>query len=791
MINDPHRSLFDEPDPEGVRIPLDEPSFISGVHVGRGFNYRRSLRQMARKHVRIFYLCAFMGMALFALCMGVEHFKEKQMLDEHYLYECTEGAQVAALYEKERLLGVQSDLETLSGQTTEDLKSLEEAVRLATSTDGCAMGVVGLDGDLVTGSYLDMRIYHEIYKSFNGSGYISFHKGLGLLFTTPVYFDARVRYVMYKVVSEEDLKNIKAFNAMGSGATMVRDSNWNVVIDSEQKGAASMMLSQSFLNVYHDLPKERTLDGAAASSLIFEDGKLYYVYNSPIADTGLFLTGYVSADELGEQFATFFKLQHLTYGLIFVVVILMLLVFRGLGGSLVEESRALSRQRILQISGEVRRRAFEYMANELSPHMQDVSTLGEHIGSQATNSEIRSMSNSVKNSANKVLHALDNIVKLSKLERGTLRLKEVEYELAPMLKKIIVENGAKAQAKKLQFKVEVSPRLPEKLYGDRKRIAEVIDNLLDNAVKFTRNGQVMMQVSGEFSNDGKRVMLRIKVSDTGCGMSESMRKRIFRELPKREQEKGRRMAGFGLALSYSYLKLMAGYIDVQSVEGHGSTLTVGVPQDVRSRKTLATIMAKKAAPKPKEEEKPETEKTDTPETKETKPKSEGDKPKIRPFNNFYVPEEDSAPEPEKPIKQPQWYKDPLNYHGPKVGETLDVDAALGNFHEDMKEFLGECETFIRISAERLDKLKQAERGGNWKYYVLLMGSLRKTAEDLGGGKLFRAAAALENAARTQTQGWRGDPELRKAGADYVLKHHDECMQLYEEFLKAMHSSLNI
>lgn len=805
-IKDNNKNLGPE---AGNMTPQEDPIFISGIRSERGFNYKRSLQRMIKTHVRAFYLCALMGVALIMLCMTIEHYKERQLINTRYELECAQAARTEALYEKERLLGLYQDLNGMAGSVTNNVEAIENMVSASTARDGCSMGVVRPDGELVAGMYLDMRTFKEIFRSFNGHGNVAFYKNLGLLLTAPVLFDGRVRYVIYKVLNEDMLNTMETFNSLGAGAAMVRDSEWNVIIDAAEHGAASLMLTSTFQKTYGDFIPDRAVDGAAVATLKFEDGKIYYVYDAPIGESGLSLSGYVSFDDLESRYVSFFRLQYLIYGLVMVILLFMFLVFRALGGSLLNETRELSHKRILQIAGEVRRRAFEYMAKELSPQMQNVSKLGENIGSQSTENGVKDLSDKVRNHAKKVMRALDNILKLSRIERGALRLNEEEYDLAPMLKKLIVDAHGKAVAKKLQFRAEISPRLPAKLYGDRGRIAEVIEDLLDNAVKFTRHGSVSMVVSGEFVDGGDTLKLRVRVTDTGIGMSESMRTRIFRELPRKQLEENRRLEGFGLALSYSYLKLMDGFIDVQSVEGHGSTLTVVVDQEVRSHQTIGSLLMKKPAAKPKAQDaaaapaaKPAAnpaapvaakqaaaQKSAASQAPAAKPAPA--KPEKPAFNQLF---EEPTPEQVKQDQenaQRQWYTDPVPYSGPKKDEVLDVDAALGNFHEDMGEFLEECQTFIRISDERLDKLKRAYRTGDWKYYVLLMGSLRKTAEDLGGGKLFRAAAAMENAARTLTPGWRGDTELKKAATPYVTAHHDECIKLYEEFLKSLHSSLNI
>jgi two-component system sensor histidine kinase RpfC len=146
----------------------------------------------------------------------------------------------------------------------------------------------------------------------------------------------------------------------------------------------------------------------------------------------------------------------------------------------------------------------------------------------------------------------------------------------------------------LTFRVVVSPELPFLVIGDVTRIRQVLSNLLSNAVKFTEKGQITLKVLRE-SGSGSRLVVRFEVTDSGIGMSEEHRKRIFDRFTQADSSITRRFGGTGLGMTISkeLVELMGGQIGVESTQGLGSTFWFTVPMEKQPEKNLREAMKAK------------------------------------------------------------------------------------------------------------------------------------------------------------------------------------------------------
>ncbi|MEL6189865.1 MAG: response regulator, partial [Myxococcota bacterium] len=158
----------------------------------------------------------------------------------------------------------------------------------------------------------------------------------------------------------------------------------------------------------------------------------------------------------------------------------------------------------------------------------------------------------------------------------------MELDAAPFALDTVTEDVAallvvKAQEKGLELVTRFQPDLPRRFLGDGGRLRQVLTNLVGNALKFTHDGHVLIDVSGEV--DGGRVSLRISVEDTGIGIPAGKLGAVFEQFTQAESSTTRRFGGTGLGLSISkrLIELMGGRIGVDSVHGRGSTFWIQLP----------------------------------------------------------------------------------------------------------------------------------------------------------------------------------------------------------------------
>lgn len=195
--------------------------------------------------------------------------------------------------------------------------------------------------------------------------------------------------------------------------------------------------------------------------------------------------------------------------------------------------------------------------------------------------EMREYLHQIKSSAHHLLMIINDILDFSKIETGEMSIVPVDYEPLSLINDVAGIVNNQIGSKNIEFTIDVPPDLPLSLKGDNVRIQQVLINLLNNAVKFTRSGNVSLRISTRpISNEN--VMLIASVSDTGCGISQENIGRLFKMFRQIDSKRNRNAegTGLGLAISQKLLSLMGGTISVESEPGKGSTFTVEVPQEL-------------------------------------------------------------------------------------------------------------------------------------------------------------------------------------------------------------------
>lgn len=180
-------------------------------------------------------------------------------------------------------------------------------------------------------------------------------------------------------------------------------------------------------------------------------------------------------------------------------------------------------------------------------------------------------------SAENLLALLNQILDYSRLETDAFELERVPFDPARLMREIAAVQSARARERGVSWSSEIAGDLPW-LLGDPTRVRQVITNLVDNALKFTKDGSI--ELCGNVVNlDQDTVELRLQVKDTGIGISESARERIFQRFEQADTSTVRRFggSGLGLAIVKQLVQHMAGTIEVTSALGEGSTFTVSLP----------------------------------------------------------------------------------------------------------------------------------------------------------------------------------------------------------------------
>jgi CheY-like chemotaxis protein/HPt (histidine-containing phosphotransfer) domain-containing protein len=200
----------------------------------------------------------------------------------------------------------------------------------------------------------------------------------------------------------------------------------------------------------------------------------------------------------------------------------------------------------------------------------------------------------IRDSAQSLLRIIDDVLDFSKIEAGRLELEETAFSLSGLIEGVAGTFRQQAIMKGLALDIEIDAGSDDALVGDPTRVRQVLFNLLGNAIKFTERGRIILHAGATPLGQGQTEVV-ISVTDTGIGLSEEQRARLFQPFAQADSSTTRRFGGTGLGLSIvrRLAQLMKGDITVESTQGVGSTFTVrlilaSAPADSPLNTTLRT-----------------------------------------------------------------------------------------------------------------------------------------------------------------------------------------------------------
>ena len=234
------------------------------------------------------------------------------------------------------------------------------------------------------------------------------------------------------------------------------------------------------------------------------------------------------------------------------------------------------------------------MSHEIRTPINAVLGMNEMIIRESTSDRITTYARNVESAGKNLLSIINDILDFSKIEAGKMEIAESDYKLSSVLNDVTNMIVFKARQKDLKFDVKVDENLPDGLYGDEVRVRQVVTNVLNNAVKYTHEGSVSLNVTGEKFTDEDglaHINLVFKISDTGIGIKEEDLPKLFKKFERIDLVQNNTVEGTGLGLSITHnlLNLMNGQIEVASEYGKGSTFIIYLPQKIVSAEPIGNF----------------------------------------------------------------------------------------------------------------------------------------------------------------------------------------------------------
>ena len=252
---------------------------------------------------------------------------------------------------------------------------------------------------------------------------------------------------------------------------------------------------------------------------------------------------------------------------------------------------------ILQHLDQKKTQFFANMSHEFRAPINAIMGMSEVILCNSKEGNIREYAGDIKNASKMLLHLVNDVLDLSKIQAGKMEIVPVEYETEDLVRNVGNVIRLMVQDKSLAYEVNIAKDVPKRLFGDEIRIAQVLTNLLTNAVKYTDQGKVTLTLNAVKDLKGMDAIEYI-VEDTGCGIKPEDMDKLFDSYERVNLERNRRVEGTGLGMGIvtGLLEAMNSKLNVESQYGKGSRFsfvlaqnyvnTSPVPQNISSNKEL-------------------------------------------------------------------------------------------------------------------------------------------------------------------------------------------------------------
>ena len=444
------------------------------------------------------------------------------------------------------------------------------------STNGETMGMITQDGKTIAGTALTKEAINLLYSAFRGERVVKYRQNIGLIFAVPIKINDE-NAILYECFADDAIRRkFQALSYNGAGTLYVHNGMENWVILSK----GWFYFSPSYIMEGWKKLENKFAENPHQPSAVYYNfnGNGYFLHSAEISEIQNFvLTGYVPWEYVAVGIDYIYKIMLIAFLVIFVAIIFLV---RYLMKN--REAKNLAREKVLADSANKAKSEFlSNMSHEIRTPINAIMGMNEMVIRESHDSSILEYSENLRNAARTLLSLVNDILDFSKIEAGKLEIIPVEYHVSSLLNDLVNMIQTRAEKKGLDFRINVSPNMPSVLFGDEIRIKQIITNILTNAVKYTEEGFVTLNVTTR-NIDDEKIYFCVSVNDTGIGIKQEDIDKLFTAFERIEEKRNRNIEGTGLGMNITQrlLKMMNSKLYVESNYGKGSTFGFQIEQKV-------------------------------------------------------------------------------------------------------------------------------------------------------------------------------------------------------------------
>ncbi|MGL1862408.1 MAG: response regulator [Pseudodesulfovibrio sp.] len=234
------------------------------------------------------------------------------------------------------------------------------------------------------------------------------------------------------------------------------------------------------------------------------------------------------------------------------------------------------------------------MSHEIRTPMNAIIGLSNLSLQRKMDSTQRDYLEKIQGAAESMLGIINDVLDFSKIEAGKMTVESIDFDLDTVLKNVADVSCLKAEEKGLEVLFRTDHNIPQRMAGDPIRLGQILTNYLNNAIKFTSDGQIELSVQ-KIDQDSQHIALKFSVTDTGIGLTKKEIDKLFRSFSQADGSTTRQFGGtgLGLAISKQLAEIMGGSVGVESTPGKGSTfwftVTLGTAKESEERISFADL----------------------------------------------------------------------------------------------------------------------------------------------------------------------------------------------------------